>query len=148
GNAIDAVIAAQLVLGLTEPQSSGLGGGAFMLVHDARTHRLVAYDGRESAPAAALPTRFLAPDGRPLAFHDAVIGGRSVGVPGTVKLLETVHRRHGRLPWKRLFGRAIALAERGFPISPRLHALVRAETHWVQPRARDYFTAGGSARPV
>jgi len=69
-------------------------------------------------------------------------------VPGTVKLLETVHRRYGHLPWARLFQRAIALAERGFPISPRLHALVRAETHWVQPRARDYFTAGGSARPV
>jgi gamma-glutamyltranspeptidase/glutathione hydrolase len=148
GNAVDAVIAAQLVLGLTEPQSSGLGGGAFMLVHDARTHHLLAYDGRETAPAAALPTRFLAPDGSPLAFHDAVIGGRSVGVPGTVKLLETVHRRHGRLPWARLFRRAIALAERGFPISPRLHALVRAETRWAQPRARDYFTAGGSARPV
>lgn len=148
GSAVDAAIAAQLVLGLVEPQSSGLGGGAFMLVHDAKTHRLLAYDGRESAPAAALPTRFLGPDGQPLAFFDAVVGGRSVGVPGTVRLLETVHRRYGRLPWPRLFRRAISLAERGFPISPRLNALVRAETHWTQDRARDYFTEGGRARAI
>jgi gamma-glutamyltranspeptidase / glutathione hydrolase len=149
GNAIDAAIAVQLVLGLVEPQSSGLGGGAFLLYHDARTRRLIAYDGRETAPAAALPDRFLGPGGKPLAFHDAVVGGLSVGVPGTVRLLETAHRRHGRLPWPRLFRRAIALAEGGFPISPRLHALVAAETHWSQPRARDYFVApDGTARPV
>jgi gamma-glutamyltranspeptidase/glutathione hydrolase len=149
GNAIDAAIAVQLVLGLVEPQSSGLGGGAFLLFHDARTHGLFAYDGRETAPAAATADRFLDAAGRPLAFHDAVVGGRSVGVPGTVKLLETVHRRHGRLPWKRLFGRAIALAENGFAISPRLHALVAAEAHWPQSRARDYFlSADGSAPPA
>ncbi len=149
GNAIDAAVAVQLVLGLVEPQSSGLGGGAFLLYHDARTKRLVAYDGRETAPAAAKPDRFLGADGQPLAFYDAVIGGRSVGVPGTVALLEMVHRRHGRLPWPRLFRRAIALAERGFPISPRLHALINAETHWSQARARDYFVASdGNARPI
>jgi gamma-glutamyltranspeptidase / glutathione hydrolase len=149
GNAIDAMVAVQLVLGLVEPQSSGLGGGAFLLYHDARTKRLVAYDGRETAPAAAKPDRFLGADGQPLAFYDAVIGGRSVGVPGTVALLEMVHRNHGRLPWPRLFRRAIALAERGFPISPRLHALVAAETHWSQARARDYFVASdGNARPI
>jgi gamma-glutamyltranspeptidase/glutathione hydrolase len=137
------------VLGLVEPQSSGLGGGAFLLYHDARTKRLLAYDGRETAPAAAKPDRFLGADGQPLAFYDAVIGGRSVGVPGTVALLEMVHRRHGRLPWPRLFRRAIALAERGFPISPRLHALIDAETHWSQARARDYFVASdGNARPI
>ena len=94
GNAIDATIAVQLVLGLVEPQSSGLGGGAFLLYHDARSRQLIAYDGRETAPAAATPGRFLGADGKPLAFYDAVVGGRSVGVPGTVKLLETVHRRH------------------------------------------------------
>jgi gamma-glutamyltranspeptidase/glutathione hydrolase len=149
GNAIDAAIAVQLVLGLVEPQSSGLGGGAFLLFHDARSKRLTAYDGRETAPAAATPERFLAPDGKPLAFYDAVIGGRSVGIPGTVKLLETVHRRHGRLPWQRLFRRAITLADEGFEISPRLNAMVAAETHWSQARARDYFVApDGSARPV
>jgi gamma-glutamyltranspeptidase / glutathione hydrolase len=149
GNAIDAAVAVQLVLGLVEPQSSGLGGGAFLLYHDARTKRLVAYDGRETAPAAATPDRFLGADGQPLAFYDAVIGGRSVGVPGTVALLETIHRHHGRLPWPRLFRRAIVLAEGGFPISPRLHVLIAAETHWSQSRARDYFvTPDGNARPI
>ena len=149
GTAIDAAIAVQLVLGLVEPQSSGLGGGAFLLYHDAKTGRLVAYDGRETAPAAARSDRFLDANAKPLEFYDAVVGGRSVGVPGTVKLLETVHRRHGRLPWPRLFRRAIALAEDGFPISPRLHALAAAETHWSQPRARDYFLMpDGRARPI
>ena len=149
GSAIDAAIAVQLVLGLVEPQSSGLGGGAFLLYHDAKSGRLVAYDGRETAPAAARPDRFLDADAKPLEFYDAVVGGRSVGVPGTVKLLETVHRRHGRLPWPRLFRRAIALAEDGFPISPRLHALAAAETRWSQQRARDYFLMpDGRARPI
>jgi gamma-glutamyltranspeptidase/glutathione hydrolase len=149
GNAIDATIAVQLVLGLVEPQSSGLGGGAFLLYHDARSGKLLAYDGRETAPAAATPDRFLGADGKPLAFYDAVVGGRSVGVPGIVKLLETVHRRHGKLPWARLFEGAVALAETGFSISPRLHTLIASETHWSQPRARDYFvTADGNARAI
>jgi gamma-glutamyltranspeptidase/glutathione hydrolase len=149
GNAIDAAIAVQLVLGLVEPQSSGLGGGAFLLYHDAKSRKLLAYDGRETAPAAATPQRFLDADGKPLAFYDAVIGGRSVGVPGTVRLLETVHRRHGRLAWARLFERAIALADGGFEISPRLNAVVAAETHWSQARARDYFVdRQGKARPA
>lgn len=148
GDAIDAAIAAQLVLGLVEPQSSGLGGGAFLLYHDAKTNRLVAYDGRESAPAAATPERFLGPDGTPLAFHDAVVGGRSVGIPGTVRLLEQVHRRHGRLPWSRLFRRAISLADGGFSVSPRLHALIAGETHWSQERARAYFLAPEGQAPA
>ena len=138
GSAVDAAIAAQLVLGLTEPQSSGLGGGAFLLAHDAGTHRLIAYDGRETAPAAARPDRFLGADGKPLAFDAALAGGRSVGVPGTVRLLEAVHRRHGRLPWRVLFAPAIALAENGFAVSPRLHALIAKETH-LSPAARAYF---------
>jgi gamma-glutamyltranspeptidase / glutathione hydrolase len=139
GNAIDAAIAVQLVLGLVEPQSSGLGGGAFLLYHEARRGRLFAYDGRETAPAAARPDRFLGADGRPLAFLDAVVGGRSVGVPGTVRLLETVHREHGRLPWSRLFAAAIALADDGFPVSPRLANEIAAASNWPQARARDYF---------
>ncbi|HEY2816363.1 MAG TPA: gamma-glutamyltransferase [Casimicrobiaceae bacterium] len=138
GSAVDAAIAVQLVLGLTEPQSSGLGGGAFLLAHDARTHRLFAYDGRETAPAAATPERFLDKHGKPLAFIDAVVGGRSVGVPGVLRLLEAAHRRHGRLAWAALFAPAIALAERGFPVSPRLHALIAAESHF-QDRAKAYF---------
>ncbi len=148
GTAADAAIAVQLVLGLTEPQSSGLGGGAFALYHAARTNRLVAYDGRETAPAAATPTRFLAADGSPLDFGRAAIGGRSVGVPGVVRLMETLHRRHGRLPWPVLFAPAIALAEHGFAVSPRLHGLVAAETGF-QPAARAYFLApDGSPRAV
>jgi gamma-glutamyltranspeptidase / glutathione hydrolase len=138
GTAVDAAIAAQLVLGLVEPQSSGLGGGAFMLVHDGTSHKLVAYDARETAPAAAKPDRFLK-NGKPLEFYDAVLGGKSVGVPGVVRLLEVAHRKHGRLPWRRLFEPAIALAEAGFPISPRLHALLVNERYITQARMRAYF---------
>lgn len=147
GNAVDAMVAVQLVLGLVEPQSSGLGGGAFLLYHDAKRGRLVAYDGRETAPASATPDRFLDAAGRPLAFADAVAGGRSVGVPGTVALLEAVHRRHGRLPWRRLFERAIALAENGFAVSPRLHGEIAAQSDWPQQRARDYFLAPDGTPP-
>ncbi|MGH8801251.1 MAG: gamma-glutamyltransferase family protein, partial [Casimicrobiaceae bacterium] len=149
GSAADAVVAVQLVLGLVEPQSSGLGGGAFLLYHDAASGRAVAFDGRETAPLAATPERFLDATGRPLAFYDAVVGGRSVGVPGTPRLLEAVHRRYGRLPWARLFAPAIELATRGFAVSPRLHGLIAAETHFVQARARAYFLApDGGAPPV
>ena len=139
GTAADAAIAAQLVLGLVEPQSSGLGGGAFALHHAAHPRRLVAYDGRETAPAAATPTRFLQPDGAPLDFASAVIGGRSVGVPGTVRLLDVLHRHHGRLPWRALFAPAIGLAEGGFAVSPRLNSLIRADAARFQPAARAYF---------
>jgi len=139
GTAVDAAIAVQLVLNLVEPQSSGIGGGAFMLVHDAKSGRLTAYDGRETAPAAARPDRFLDRDGKPLAFYDAVVGGRSVGVPGTVALLETAHRRHGKRPWASLFAPAIRLAETGFPVSARLAEALAADRHITQPRARAYF---------
>jgi gamma-glutamyltranspeptidase/glutathione hydrolase len=139
GSAVDAAIAVQLVLNLVEPQSSGIGGGAFMLVHDARRNRLFAYDGRETAPSAATPDRFLDADGKPMDFRDAMIGGRSVGVPGVIALLEAAHRRHGKLPWAKLFEPAIALAKTGFAVSPRLHGLLAAEGTMRQPRARDYF---------
>ena len=139
GSAVDAAIAVQLVLTLVEPQSSGIGGGAFMLVHDARHNRLLAYDGRETAPAAATPERFLDANGQPMEFRDAVVGGRSVGVPGVVALLEAAHKRHGKLPWARLFEPAIALSKAGFAVSPRLHGLLVAEGTMRQPRARAYF---------
>ena len=139
GTAIDAAIAVQMVLNLVEPQSSGIGGGAFMLVHDARRKALVAYDGRETAPAAARPDRFLDSTGRPLRFFAAVVGGRSVGVPGTLRMLELAHRRHGRLPWASLFEPAIRLAEHGFVVSPRLSAAIRAQRYLRQDRARAYF---------
>jgi gamma-glutamyltranspeptidase/glutathione hydrolase len=130
GSAVDAAVAVQMVLGLTEPQSSGIGGGAFMLHFTAGEGALVAYDGRETAPAAATPDLFLKPDGTPLTFYDAVIGGRSVGTPGTVRLMAEAHRVHGRLPWARLFEPAIRLAREGFAVSPRLAALIAAD----QPR--------------
>src|SRR6266404_6455711 len=99
GSAVDAAIAVQLVLGLVEPESSGIGGGAFLLHWSQGEKKLRSYDGRETAPAAARPDRFLDAAGKPLASQDAVVGGRSVGVPGVLRMLELAHRRHGRLPW-------------------------------------------------
>ncbi len=139
GSAVDAAIAVQMVLNLVEPQSSGIGGGAFMLVHDARKKTLLGYDGRETAPAAARPDRFLNAAGQPLRFFDAVVGGRSVGVPGTLRMLELAHRRHGRLAWPILFEPAIRLAEQGFVVSRRLSGTIASETHLLQERARAYF---------
>ncbi|MDH4061756.1 MAG: gamma-glutamyltransferase family protein [Aquincola sp.] len=138
GNALDAAIAVQMVLALVEPQSSGIGGGAFLLHWDGRS--LAAWDGRETAPAGADERLFLLPDGKPMAFLDAVVGGRSVGVPGTVRMLEAAHRQHGKLPWSILFQPAITLAEQGFRMSPRLHALLHAETALkADAQARAYF---------
>jgi gamma-glutamyltranspeptidase / glutathione hydrolase len=140
GSAVDAAIAVQMVLNLVEPQSSGIGGGAFILTWSAKTGTVQSYDGRETAPAAANPDRFLGPDGKPRGFWDAVIGGRSVGVPGVLRALELAHAQHGKLPWARLLAPAIALAEGGFPISPRLHAELAIDKSL--PRfepARSYF---------
>lgn len=150
GTAVDAMIATQLMLGLVEPQSSGLGGGAFLLVHDGKTGKLRSYDGRETAPAAAKPDRFIGPDGMPMKFHDAVVGGKSVGVPGTVALLASAHRKHGRLPWRSLFAPAIAMADRGFAMSQRLHTQVKADAFLRGNRAaREYFfDASGAPWPV
>ena len=145
GSAVDAAIAAQMVLNLVEPQSSGIGGGGFMLHYDAETRRVTAYDGRETAPAAVTPELFLDAGGAPLGFWDAVIGGRSVGVPGLLSMLALAHRDHGRLPWRRLFARAIDLAETGIVVSPRLHELIAgAKRLDTFEAARDYFfTPGG-----
>lgn len=125
GSAVDAVIAAQMVLGLVEPQSSGLGGGAFLVLWDGRS--VAAWDGRETAPAAADGRLFLDDAGRPLPFDIALEGGRAVGVPGLLRMLEAAHRVEGRLPWARLFEPAIGLAEQGFAVSPRLHALLQGD---------------------
>ena len=150
GSAVDAMIATQLVLGLVEPQSSGLGGGAFLLVHDGKTKKLTTFDGRETAPASATPDLFIGSDGLPMTFYDAVVGGKSVGVPGTVALLAEVHAKHGKLPWKVLFQPAIRLAERGFPISRRLNAQISADRFLSRdPAARAYFfDATGAPLPV
>ena len=138
GSAVDAAIAVQMVLTLVEPQSSGIGGGAFMLHFNGQT--VQAFDGRETAPAAANERLLLGKDGKPLAFHDAVVGGRAVGTPGTVAMLEMAHKLHGKLPWATLFEPAISLASQGFTVSPRLHTLLSAEQHLKKdPVARAYF---------
>ena len=127
GNALDAAIAVQMVLNMVEPQSSGIGGGGFLIHDDAQTRRMAAWDGRETAPAAATPERFLV-DGKPLRFGDAVASGLSVGVPGVLAMLEAAHRAHGRLPWQALFAPALRLADDGFPVSQRLAELIASDT--------------------
>jgi gamma-glutamyltranspeptidase/glutathione hydrolase len=149
GSAVDAMIAMQLVLTLVEPQSSGLGGGAFLLYFDAARKRVHAYDGRETAPAGASASLFLRGE-KPMPLREAVVGGRSVGVPGTPRLLEVAHARHGRLPWKALFEPAIRLAEQGFPVTQRLHRqAAEYPALAAEPAARAYFfTPGGAPKPV
>ncbi len=141
GTAIDAMVATQMVLGLVEPQSSGLGGGAFLVYHDGKAGTLTTWDGRETAPMAATPDLFLKPDGTPMKFFDAVVGGRSVGTPGTVKLMFEAHKRYGKLPWARLLQPAIDLAENGFEVSPRLARLIERDQKRLasQPGTRAYF---------
>ena len=148
GNAIDAAVAVQMVLSLVEPQSSGIGGGAFLLHSSGR--ELVAWDGRETAPAAATEKLFIGADGKPMPFYDGVVGGRSVGVPGTVRMLEQAHRAHGRLPWAQLIQPAIQLAEQGFQVSPRLATMLANEKHLIKdPVAANYFyDAAGKPWPV
>ncbi|MFZ6648429.1 gamma-glutamyltransferase [Undibacterium sp. TJN25] len=148
GSAIDAAVATQMVLGLVEPQSSGIGGGAFMLHFDGKA--VQAFDGRETAPAAATEKLFQDANGKPLPFYDAVIGGRSVGVPGVLRMLELAHRQHGTLPWKSLFVPAIQLAEKGFAVSPRLFTLLQDERFLKKdPVALAYFyNSQGQPWPV
>jgi gamma-glutamyltranspeptidase/glutathione hydrolase len=122
GSAADAAVAVQMMLNLVEPQSSGIGGGAFALYWNDALGTLTTFDGRETAPAAATPDYWIGADGEPVGFWDAVRGGRSAGVPGTLKLMERIHADYGRLPWSVLFQPAIDLAEAGFPVSLRLAA--------------------------
>jgi gamma-glutamyltranspeptidase/glutathione hydrolase len=139
GSAVDAMIAVQLVLNLVEPHASGLGGGAYLLHYAAAGRMVRAYDGRETAPAAVTADLFMR-DGKAMTFRDAVAGGRSVGTPGVVRLLEIAHRKHGRLAWARLFQPAIDLAENGFPLSSRLHTLLRRDRAIAgEAAARAYF---------
>jgi gamma-glutamyltranspeptidase/glutathione hydrolase len=146
GNAADAMVAVQAVLGLVEPQSSGLGGGAFLVWHDAATGEITTLDGRETAPLAADPRYFLDAEGEPLDFQTAVVSGRSVGTPGTPRLMEEAHRRWGQANWRSLFDDAIELAEDGFTVSARLADSVAgaAETLAVFPATADYFLPGGA----
>ncbi|MFT8244534.1 gamma-glutamyltransferase [Roseomonas sp. BN140053] len=146
GSAVDAAVAAQAVLALVEPQSSGLGGGALLLHWDAAARQVSAWDGRETAPAAAHGALFLR-DGQPLPFAEAVLSGRAVGVPGTIPMLEAAHRAGGKLPWARLFAPAIALAREGFPISARLAATIAGDVERLRrdPGSRAYFLAPDGA---
>ncbi len=120
GSAADAAVAVQVMLGLAEPQSSGIGGGAFLMHYDAQTGEVTAWNGRETAPAAALPTMFLDDDGAPLKRPDAMRSGRATGVPGAMAMLEAVHKRHGKLPWNTLFEDTALAAEQGLTITPRM----------------------------
>ena len=124
GSAVDAAVTVQTVLNLVEPQSSGIGGGAFMVYFDAMSGDILTYDGRETAPKLASPELFVDDDGKPLKFFDAVVGGLSVGTPGTIALLGRAHAEHGRLPWVKLFDPAIELARDGFPVGQRLAGML------------------------
>ena len=150
GNAVDAAVAVQMVLTLVEPQSSGIGGGGFLLSFDGKSRSLTSYDGRETAPAAATADMFLHADGTPMGYEEAVVGGLSVGVPGALRMLERVHREHGHLPWAQLFEPAIKLADEGFSVSPRLHEeLADDEGLKRLPAAAGYFyQADGTPLPV
>jgi gamma-glutamyltranspeptidase/glutathione hydrolase len=125
GSAVDAAIATQMVLGLVEPESSGIGGGAFMLVYDPKTRHTTSFDGREMAPASATPTMFLDANGQPRNKGEAIPGGLSVGIPGVVKMLWLAHEKYGKLPWAKLFEPAIKLAEDGFPVGPKLARTIK-----------------------
>ncbi|NND22967.1 MAG: gamma-glutamyltransferase [Silicimonas sp.] len=146
GTAADAMVAVQAVLGLVEPQSSGLGGGAFLVWHDGTSGDITTLDGRETAPLDATPTLFQNESGEPLGFFDAVVGGRSVGVPGTPALMEAAHDLWGNSDWAGLFSEAITLADDGFTVSPRLAALVEDDSDRLSTfgPTRDYFLPGGT----
>ncbi len=150
GSAVDAAIAAQLVLTLTEPQSSGIGGGLFLMHWDVHERELAAIDGRETAPRAATERLFLRPDGTPLTWHEASIGGRPVGVPGVIAALWMAHQAHGRLNWEDLFEPAIRLATDGFKVSPRLHDSIKAAPRLFENAAARvlYYLPGDTPQPV
>ena len=148
GSAIDAAVAIQMMLTLVEPQSSGIGGGAFMLYFDEATKKLTSYDGRETAPSAVTPELFLKENGEPLRWIEAVVGGKSVGVPGVLAALYKAHQQHGTLPWHTLFDDTITLAEQGFVVSPRLAKLIQAEINpglTKLPTINAYFFPNGKA---
>ncbi|HEX4271933.1 MAG TPA: gamma-glutamyltransferase [Rhizomicrobium sp.] len=140
GTAVDAAIATQMVLGLVEPESSGIGGGAFMLVYNPKTKHTTSFDGREMAPASATPTMFLDANGQPRNKGEAIPGGLSVGIPGVVKMLWMAHGEYGKLPWAKLFQPAIKLAENGFPVGPKLARTIQNFTRGADmPDIRAHF---------
>jgi len=147
GDAVDAAVAVQAVLGLVEPQSSGLGGGTYFIYYDARTRQVTAYDGRETAPSAAGPNLFLGPDGKPMAFFAAILSGKSTGAPGAIAALALAQREHGRLPWNSLFSDAEHLAADGFVVSPRLAGMIVSRAPQTgAPDIVAYFTKPDGTR--
>jgi gamma-glutamyltranspeptidase/glutathione hydrolase len=149
GSAVDAAVAVQAALSLVEPQSSGLGGGAFMTYYEGRTAKVTVYDGRETAPAGATPDIFIGTDGKPLPFATAVLNGRATGVPGAVRMLETAQRAHGRLRWSQLFEGTAVLAEQGFTISPRLGRMLGGNfPQLTAPDVVKYFSKPDGTRLV
>ena len=153
GTAIDAMVAVQIALNLVEPQSSGIGGGAFLVYWDAAKQKLTTFDGREKAPKAATPDYWLGEDGKPVKWFDAVVGGRSVGVPGTLKLMETAHQRYGNQDWASLLEPTRALATGGFQVSERLHGMIeksmgKRKLDMFAPTRAYFFNDDGSPLPV
>lgn len=148
GSALDAAVAVQVMLGLAEPQSSGIGGGGFIVHFAAATGKVTVYNGREIAPAGASAAMFLDREGRPMRRSDAMLSGRAIGAPGAIAVLHAAHRRHGTLPWSTLFEHTAALAERGFEVTPRLAAHIRGEfAQAAAPDVRAYF-AGANGEPL
>lgn len=144
GSAVDAAIAVETVLTLVEPQSSGIGGGAFLVHFDADKHLVETFDGRETAPASATPNMFMGADGKPMSWQKAATGGLSVGIPGVFRMLELAHSKHGVLPWEHLLSTAIDLAENGFEVTPRLARLLAGDSEMPSiPGTQDYFYPGG-----
>ena len=150
GTAADAVVAMMAALGVVEPGHSGLGGGGFMVYYDAKTGKMSTYDAREAAPKAADMRWFFGSDGNPLSHSAAVPGGRSVGVPGEVRLMERAHTLHGKLPWAQLFQPAIRLAAGGWAITPRFYNFTsKTPKGFLQGWPVDYlYNPDGSAKPV
>ena len=141
GSAMDAAVAVQMVLGLVEPQSSGVGGGSYMIYYDAKTRKTTSYDGREIAPAGATPDMFLGPDGKPLTHMAGILTGRSTGVPGAIAMLALAQKEHGKRPWASLFADAEKLANDGFIVSPRLAGMIRSKAPQAsEPDVKAYFT--------
>ncbi|HEY0112376.1 MAG TPA: gamma-glutamyltransferase [Allosphingosinicella sp.] len=151
GSAADAAIATAIALTVVEPQSSGIGGGGFLVHHAEKGDRITSFDGREEAPSAAGPDWFLGPDGKPLPISEAIPGGKSVGVPGNMRMFALAHARHGKLPWARLFGPAIRYARDGFAITPRFHRALEstkrsaALTAWGRTQ---FYGSDGAPKPV
>ncbi len=147
GSAADAAVAIQAMLGLVEPQSSGIGGGGFMLYYDAASKKLMAFDGRETAPAGATAEMFVDEKGEPLSYPDAVLSGRSSGVPGAIAMLGAVHARHGALPWQKLFEPAIRAAESGFAVPKRMARFVNGDSAQAgQPDVRGLFSRADASK--